>query len=118
VSASLTHFAGLHFPAAAATVSTAAACRQCLCFRSYIAIIFTDAAISVATAATCSPGAAVYRAAFKVVSSPRRASTIDQLTSVRLIVANSAVRTTSFPTTLGLNKLFRCHVHPYNGMHH
>jgi hypothetical protein len=67
-----THFAGLHFPPAAATVSTAAACRRCLCFRSYAAIVSTDAAISVATAATRSPGAAVDRAALKVVSVMRR----------------------------------------------
>ena len=57
------HFAGLHFPATTA---------QRLCFCSYATIVTTDAAISVATAATCSPGAVVDRAALKVVSVMRR----------------------------------------------
>jgi len=66
------HFAGLHFPTTTATVSTTAACRQRLCFCSYATIVTTDAAISVATAATCSPGAVVDKAALKVVSVMRQ----------------------------------------------
>ncbi len=95
------HFAGLHFPRAAATVSTAAACRRCLCFRSYAAIVSTDAAISVATAAD--------RAALKVVSVMRRrwrgdGRLGDQLRPLSCVKKNSALDPTvgsnNFTSTL------------------